>query len=423
MQILMPNERRWNYYLTVIPMALFVILFFVWAAFADIDEVVRGQGRVIPSSQTQVLQHLEGGIITAILVKEGQNVKKGDVIYQLDQAFFDADLKGKELETLALKAKERRIQAMLGHTGLSFDPQMQEKIPQIISNEMMIYNAEQDKNSDYIRSLEQQLQQKSLQVKELEAKVKNLTSEYNIASENLEISEKLLKVNATSKREYLQELSKKQNLSSQIDDASNKIPSLKKEMEQTQSKISAEKSGIRAKLLNDLADVKVKLQDLEQKNVANVDRDNRKQIVSPVNGTVNKLSIHTVGGIIKPGDPVAEITPDDDSLMVEASVKASDRGRVWSGQKVAIEITAYDFARYGMLDGVVNSISPDSTTDQQGNTFYKVYVKATHPKIDKKFAILPGMIANINILTGKKTILEYLVIPIKKVTHHSLNEN
>lgn len=423
MQILMPNERRWNYYLTVIPMALFVILFFVWAAFADIDEVVRGQGRVIPSSQTQVLQHLEGGIITAILVKEGQNVKKGDVIYQLDQAFFDADLKGKELETLALKAKERRIQAMLGHTGLSFDPQMQEKIPQIISNETMIYNAEQDKNSDYIRSLEQQLQQKSLQVKELEAKVKNLTSEYNIASENLEISEKLLKVNATSKREYLQELSKKQNLSSQIDDASNKIPSLKKEMEQTQSKISAEKSGIRAKLLNDLADVKVKLQDLEQKNVANVDRDNRKQIVSPVNGTVNKLSIHTVGGIIKPGDPVAEITPDDDSLMVEASVKASDRGRVWSGQKVAIEITAYDFARYGMLDGVVNSISPDSTTDQQGNTFYKVYVKATHPKIDKKFAILPGMIANINILTGKKTILEYLVIPIKKVTHHSLNEN
>ena len=423
MQILMPNERRWNYYLTVIPMALFVILFFVWAAFADIDEVVRGQGRVIPSSQTQVLQHLEGGIITAILVKEGQNVKKGDVIYQLDQAFFDADLKGKELETLALKAKERRIQAMLGHTGLSFDPQMQEKIPQIISNETMIYNAEQDKNSDYIRSLEQQLQQKSLQVKELEAKVKNLTSEYNIASENLEISEKLLKVNATSKREYLQELSKKQNLSSQIDDASNKIPSLKKEMEQTQSKISAEKSGIRAKLLNDLADVKVKLQDLEQKNVANVDRDNRKQIVSPVNGTVNKLSIHTVGGIIKPGDPVAEITPDDDSLMVEASVKASDRGRVWSGQKVAIEITAYDFARYGMLDGVVNSISPDSTTDQQGNTFYKVYVKATHPKIDKKFAILPGMIANINILTGKKTILEYLGITIKKVTHHSLNEN
>ena len=165
------------------------------------------------------------------------------------------------------------------------------------------------------------------------------------------------------------------------------------------------------------------LKQIEEKYKASQDRDQRKAVVSPVNGIVNKLYFNTINGIIKPGDNIAEITPVEDKLVIEAKIKSSDRAQIWSGQKVSIEITAYDFSRYGLLEGKIVSIAPDSTEDKMGNVYYIIKVEANQLGFDETTPILPGMVANVNILTGKKTILRYLIKPLKDITQNSLREN
>lgn len=423
MHILMPSDRKRNYRFTVYPIMLFLVVFFVWAGFSKVDEVVRGHGKVIPNSQNQVLQHLEGGIISDIMVKEGDRVKKGQVIYKLNQAFFDANLREQELETYALRAKKQRLEAMLaGEDSVHFDAKLEENVPEIVSNELRIFKSKTNEYQQTLEQLQDTVDQKELEIDELEAKLKNLSIELGVASESLAITQKLYKAKATSRQEYLREFGKKQNLVTDTEEIKNKIPIVKEELSQAKSKIGTERSKIEAELLNELNEVNLKLQQLVETNKAIRDRSKRSEITTPVDGIVNKLYFYTIGGIIKPGDKVAEITPIEDSLMIEAKIKPSDRADIWVGQKASIEITAYDFSRYGMLESSLENISADTFTDEQGQIYYKIFVKAKENRFGKDHPILPGMLANVNILTGKKTILEYILVPIKKVTNNALIE-
>jgi membrane fusion protein, adhesin transport system len=169
--------------------------------------------------------------------------------------------------------------------------------------------------------------------------------------------------------------------------------------------------------------VRVQMNKLLEKGKANTDRETRKVIVSPVNGKINKLYFYTVGGIIKPGDKVAEITPIGESLSIEAQIKTSDRAMIWEGQKVNVEITAFDFSKYGMLEGTLVSISPDSFSDEKGNSYYKIKVETTQASFSENEIVLAGMVANLNILTGKKSILEYILKPLKDIQSQSLKEH
>lgn len=423
MHILMPTDRKRNYRFTVYPIMLFLVVFFIWAGYSHIDEVVRGHGKVIPNSQNQVLQHLEGGIIADIMVKEGDRVKKGQVIYKLNQAFFDANLREQELETYSLQAKKQRLEAMLaGESSVVFDKKLEDNVPEIVQNEMRIFRSKTREYAHTIEQLEDTVDQKELEISELEAKLRNLEIELGVAGESLAITKKLYNAKATSRQEYLRELAKKQNLVTDTEEIKNKIPIVKEELSQAKSKIGTEQSKIETELLNDLNEVNLKLQQLRETNKAILDRSKRSEITTPVDGIVNKLYFHTVGGIIKAGDKVAEIIPVNDSLMIEAKIKPSDRANVWVGQKASIEITAYDFSRFGMLDGMLENISADTFTDEQGQIYYKIFVKAEENRFGKDNPILPGMLANVNILTGKKTILEYILVPLKKITNNALIE-
>ncbi|MFP4333664.1 MAG: HlyD family type I secretion periplasmic adaptor subunit [Campylobacterales bacterium] len=423
MHILMPKDRKINYRLATIPIMLFIVVFFIWASTSEIDEVVRGHGKVIPNSQTQVLQHLEGGIISDIIVREGDMVKKGEVIYRLSQAFFDANLREKEIETYALQAKKERLNTMLdSNQTLIFSESILQNVPIIARNERRIFESKMSEYLSNIKQLEDIADQKRLRIEELESKLKNLEIELNLARESLSITEKLYRSKATSRQEYLRELSKKQNLVTETEDVKNKIPALKEEFSEALLKIGSEKSKQESELLSELNEVSIKLQQLEETNRAIRDRSLRSSIKSPVDGIVNKLYFHTIGGIIKPGDKVAEITPINDSLMIEAKIKPSDRADIWVGQKARVEITAYDFSRYGMLNGDLVNISADTFTDEQGQVFYNVFVKVDRSNFGKDKPIMPGMLANIHILTGKKTVLEYILIPIKKVANNALIE-
>lgn len=418
------EEEKWNYYPVVVPIGLFFIIFVVWASFAQIDEVVRGEGKVIPSGQTKVLQHLEGGIISEILVSPGDHVKKGQVLYRLENEYFDADLKSKEIELMAYEAKGLRLEALINEKEkLVYSDEFKKLLPRIIENESFIFREEKIKYQNKIETAKDQLRQKELKLDELESKFGNLSIELRLATENMQIQEDLLKKKVTSRKNYLMELAKKQKIYTQIEEVRSSIPIVKEEIKEWQRKIKTVQSDEKSKLYEQYSLVQVEIKKLQEKNKANIDRDVRKEVVSPVNGVINMLYFHTVNGIVKAGDKMAEITPLEDNLMIEGKIKTSDRALIWVGQKVSIEITSYDFSRFGLLEGKLIGIAPDSTLDKMGNTYYLVKIQADDYQFDENSPIMMGMIANVNILTSKRTVMHYLLKPLKDITKNSLGEH
>jgi membrane fusion protein, adhesin transport system len=419
-----PFETSWNYRLVTWPIMLFFVVFIIWAALTQIDESVRGEGKVIPSGQTKIIQHLEGGIIADILVREGQNVKKGQALYRLSQAFFQADQKEKEMDLLALEARELRLRAEIDDAeDLDFPKKLKEKIPHIIKNERELFFNSRNEFKEEMGALKDKSEKEQYRLNEISHNIQNLQVELGIAKEKLAIQEKLMKKGAASRNDYLRELSVTQNLVTQIESLKGSIPVSQEEIQEAEKKLKSYVSKAHVAQLEELNRVRVQMNKLLEKGKANTDRETRKVIVSPVNGKINKLYFYTVGGIIKPGDKVAEITPIGESLSIEAQIKTSDRAMIWEGQKVNVEITAFDFSKYGMLEGTLVSISPDSFSDEKGNSYYKIKVETTQASFSENEIVLAGMVANLNILTGKKSILEYILKPLKDIQSQSLKEH
>lgn len=418
------EEEEWNYKYAVIPIMLLVVVFIVWASYFELDEVVRGQGKVIPSGKTKVIQHLEGGIISNIFVKEGDEVKKGDTLYELSQAFFKADYKTKEIELKALQAKAIRLLNESEFSNeLIFPKELSDSIPDIVENELQIFEVDTRTTQQKIKIAQDQLKQKILKYKDKEAKKQNLELELKLASENMKILDKMYKKQVVSKQKYLKELQEKQSIVTKYTDIDTTLPIIQEEINEAMGKVKTVKSEIKSKLLKEFSNVQVKINSLQQRKEADKDRNNRQAIVSPVDGTVQKLYFYTVGGIIKAGDKVAEVTPKNDALLIAAKIKTSDRALVWAGQDVKIAITAYDTSRFGLLDGKVLFVSADSQQDGENKiSYYAVTVRANSQEFSPDKPILPGMVANINILTGKKTIMQYIIKPLKDISMNSLGE-
>ena len=417
------EDKNWDYYKTVVPIMLFFFCFLIWATFSDIDEVVKGSGKVVPSGQTKILQNLEGGIVANILLQEGDKVKAGDVIYTLSNEFFKADLITKELDLLSFQVVLERLQASIdGKEKITFSEELTRRIPDIVQNETKIFYEDLESTKGKIGIAQDQYNQKEYKLKEAQIRHDNLTIELNLAQENMRILDELLKKKVVSRKEYIAELAKKQNIVTKIEEARNSIPILEQEVEESRRRIDAVKFELRNKILTKYSEVKNEIYKSNEKNRANKDRELRKQIVSPVNGVINKLHFYTIGGIVKPGDIMAEITPVDDSLTIEAKIKSSDRAFIWPSQNVTIEITAYDYSKYGLLNGKLVSISADSFEDKMGNTHYIAKIEADTNQFAPDLPILPGMVANINILTGKQSVLHYILKPLKDIRKNALVE-
>ncbi len=399
-------------------------IFLIWAYFAEIDESVKGTGKVIPSGQTRLLQHLEGGIITDILIAEGDTVTEGKVLFRIQNQQFISSKKENIIKLTAYKAKIARITALLQkRDSITFDKEMIQSIPQIVENETQIFYGQKKKYDSEISVLDEQLSQKKAQLKELEIKLANLSIEYSISLENMKIQDELNKKSAISREKYLQSLASKQRLYTQMEESRYTIPVIKKEIEEWNKKIEGKMFDIRSGLLQESNEVQLEIKKLEEIIETDIDRDVRIGVTSPTKGIVNKINYNTVGGIVKSGDTIAEISPLDDELMIEAKINTSDRAYIHPGQDVSIEITAYDSSKYGLVKGKLIGISPDSSTDEKGNSFYMIKVRADDYKFDEDSPILIGMTANVNILTGKRTILHYLLKPMKDIKQKALNEH
>lgn len=400
-----------------------IALFLIWASVFELDQVTRGSGRVLPSVQNQMVQHLEGGITTAILVKEGQRVKKGDVLMRVNNQFTQAELSNATSDVVSKQLAMARMEAEArGDTRLALPADLAAQRPLIADSERALFDSRRSQINGEMAIIDDQIRGAQLELNQLDSRVKNLRAEESIQLRQLSVLERALAADAVSESEVMDKRGQLQSLRTRIDDALNQIPQTRSELAEARNRRSDVWFRFVAENKQKIAQLRLEIAKASQAVGAFEDRRDRENVRAPMDGVVNKLFVQTVGGVIKPGGDLAEIVPVDKSVMIEAQLPPKDRGDVWPGQAAVVKVSAYDYAIYGGLNGEVLDISPDAFQDQQGHTYYRVRLKADTARFGPGRPIVPGMTADVDIKTARRTVLQYLLGPISRVQERALRE-
>lgn len=400
-----------------------VFVFFVWAYFAVLDEVTRGEGKVITSMQVQVLQSLDGGIVSDILVKEGDKVNVGDLLLKVDPTRMVSSLRENRSQYLALLAKSARLKALAD--GARFNPpdEVAAEAPQIIAQERALFESKRAELDATLGVARQQISQRSQELISVRARREQATQSYSLTARELEMTRPLAKTGAISDVELLRLERDVARYLGERDSANSDIPRLEASVAEANRKIQEADLTFKNTARAELSETNAKLSALLEGSSALEDRVKQTEIRSPVNGIVKQLKVYTVGGVVQPGKDLVEVVPSGDALLLEARVLPRDIAFLHPGQKAVVKFTAYDFATYGGLEAVLEHISADTVTDEKGNAFYLVRVRTNSTNIgDQKFPIIPGMVAEVDILTGKKSVLSYLFKPLLRAKARAMTE-
>ncbi|MCW2481260.1 HlyD family type I secretion periplasmic adaptor subunit [Candidatus Symbiopectobacterium sp. NZEC135] len=403
----------------------FFLFFILWAAFASIDEVTRGDGKAIPSSRLQKIQNLEGGIVTEVYVHEGQIVNQGDPLLRLDDTRFASNVGETEADRLGLLSRIERLTAEINDRELNLSAEIKEKAPAIAQGEMDLYNSRRQQFRNEISGLEEQLVQKKQEQRDYVAKQTQFRNSLNLLQQEIRMSEPLIAEGAISKVEVLRLKRAEVETQGQLESMTLSIPRADSAIKEIENKIQETRGRYKSDALSQLNEAQTNLNKIAATGKALEDRVNRTLVVSPVKGIVQQMMVNTIGGVIQPGNDIVEIVPLDENLLVEAKISPRDIAFLHPGQNAIIKLTAYDYTIYGGLKGKVEQISPDTMTDKEGNSFYIVRLRTDKNYLgteDKPLVIIPGMVASVDIITGKKTILSYLLKPIIRANAEALRE-
>ncbi len=408
--------------------ALF-LAFIGWAYFAEIDEVTRGEGQVIPSSKKQVVQSLEGGIVEDIFVREGDTVKKGQILLRIDDTGFSSDLGELEAKQLSLRAQVQRLRTEAEDPDankVEFAPDLLKRATATTGNEKTLFEIRKSALENQLSLHRERLQQRRQELAELDEDRKRFENGLEIAQKEFKLKEPLAKRGIVSRTDVLRLERELSDLRGQLASTKQAIPRVEASVREAERLIDEQKLTFRQNAQTELNAKLSELSVVDQSIKAASDRVVRTDIRSPVDGIVNKLQTNTIGGVVRAGEPLAEITPIEDTLRVEVRVPPKDIAFVSPKQKALVKITAYDFTVYGGLDGEVEIISSDSIKDEETKeSFYFVTVR-TYENILRKgkesLPIIPGMVAQVDIITGKKSVLDYILKPIVKAKREALRE-
>ncbi len=413
-------------HLLLVAITLFFVVFVVWANLAALDEVTRGDGKVIPSSEIQIVQHQEGGIVDAFLVKEGGIVEAGQVLMRLSNIGATSDLGANRQRYLGLQAKIERLEAeAAGKNTPVFSENVMKGVPTSVTEEMNTFKANNTNMQSQLLVLEQQATQRRQEINELNTRIRDLRKIIRLSKEEKAMIEPLVQRGSAPKVELLQLERALQERQTELNGLHGSLPRIKTSVEEAEARISELKSAARAQAQTELSATQIEMNSIKETLVALSDRQNRTEIRSPVAGTIKDIKINTVGGVIQPGADLIEIVPSDDQLLIEARVRPSDIAFLYPGQKAVVKITAYDFSIYGGLRGELVDISADTITNEKGESFYRVRIRTSEKSLKRKgevLPIIPGMVASVDILTGKKTVMEYILKPFVKTLDNAMNE-
>jgi membrane fusion protein, adhesin transport system len=416
-----PKQFRWVIFFWVISISLFLI----WATFAPIDEIVRGDGKVIPSGENQMIQHLEGGILGAIMVKEGENVTVDQILLKVDNLKSSSTYESMQFKAAELRARIVRLRAEIDNADFSPSEKDLKEIPAQMLQERHLFLSNKERLNAQLAGLNEQFTQKKNEKLETQGRIAEQKKGLAFIQEEVNISEPLVAQGVKSKVEFLKlrrELSSMQERYSALIVS---IPRLDAAISEIENKMKEVRSEFATKAQIELNEAQTEYNRINAESSMLADQVTRTVLKSPINGIVQKLYVNTVGGVIKPGDNLIEIVPTEEGLLAEVKVKPSDIAFLFPGQDAVVKITAYDFAIYGALRGKVVTISPDSITDKNENVYYIVKVQTEKRYFgteEKPLNITPGMTVNVDIITGEKTVMQYILKPILKAKQYMFTE-
>lgn len=397
-------------------------LFVMWMAVAEVDEITKGEGKVIPSSQIQVLQSLDGGIVVEINVKEGQIVDAGQILLRVDPTRFESSVRENRSQYLALTTKVARLRALA--EGLPFVPPPEVMIedPKTVQDEQRLYETARSNVEAQVSIARQQLVQRQQELSEMRVKREQASQAYELTAQELAVTKPLINSGAVSEVELLRLERDTARFRGERDIAAAQILRSQAAMTEASRKIEEVELNARNEVRRELADTMAKLNAFTEGGVALADKVKHAAIRSPVKGKVKRLLVNTVGGVVQPGRDLVEVVPLDDALILEAKVAPKDIAFLHPGQPAMVKFTAYDFSTYGGLEAKLEHIGADSITDERGNTFFFVRVRTNRSSLGTNLPIIPGMVAEVDIITGQKSILAYLLKPVLRAKQAALTE-
>lgn len=416
--------HRWTYVLSA-TIYLMLAAFLVWAHFAILDEVTRGDGQVIPSQRVQVIQNLEGGILEETLVRENQIVNKGDILVRISNEVAQSTLRDAASQALAHQAAIARLEAESNGQEPVFPDEVKTKAPHLVHDQMAIYTARQDQLTQELNILKSQYSQRIQEANEMSLRRNQVSRDLKLAQEQMDIARPLMQKNVYPKVEYLSLERDVGSLRGDLQTLGAAIPRTQQAAQEIKERQAQRLAEYKAMALEEMNKHQFELESILHTLAAGRDRVTRTDVRSPVRGTIKQIVLNTAGGVIKPGEPIMEIVPLDDTLLIEANITPADIAFLHPGQKAMVKITAYDFSIYGGLEGSVEQISADTIENQRGDSFFKVKLRTTSNALTykgEKLPIIPGMTASVDILTGKKSVLDYLLKPILKAKQNALRE-
>jgi adhesin transport system membrane fusion protein len=432
MQLSLFHKAR-NAFADLSPRVVFVLLLlfssiglFVWAGVAEVDVIVRTEGQIIPAGKSQIVQHLEGGIVRKILVQEGQVVAAGEPLIELSDVQTRSDL-GQEQSTLdALRGREARLIAELnGFDTITFPEKLND--PSVIRVETGAWQARRSQLDEEVQVLQSLSLQKKNELSEINLKRQNLLEELVLATKKHQVIDDLRRDNAASKLEVLDSQIRIQKLKSQISEATNAVPRLQAAQSESESRVKEAIARFRAEASSALTEVREQLEKLSHEIDTSVDRLDRNVVRSPVAGLINKLNISTIGAVVRPSEILLEITPSDERFVIQTRSNPNDRAHLRPGLPARVRIGAYDYATYGTFEGHVTNISADTLVDERENQYYRVNIEVDVSTIMSRArqpgVLMPGMAASVDIAVGKRTVMSYILSPLLKFRDGAFRAN
>ncbi|HJV53154.1 MAG TPA: HlyD family type I secretion periplasmic adaptor subunit [Noviherbaspirillum sp.] len=402
-----------------------LVLLFLWSLFAQVDQVVTAPGKVIPHNKVKVIQHLEGGIIKKLEVHENSIVKAGEPLLELDLATGGIN-KGEMAARLAsLRASKLRLEAESGGKPFHIPEAEFKDHPAIVEAESATYRARVNELNSSIDVINGQIAQNRQRVAELEAKLQSLERSMGIAQQELAVSTELVKDKLTSQLEHFQRRSAVERLQGDIAMTRQAIPGARGALEESMARRREEEGKFKRRAADELNEVQRKLASLQQEFGRATDQENRAVVRSPIDGVVKNVRYTSAGNVVKAGEPIMEIVPLKEELVVEVSLDPKYRGYVSKDQEAYVKITAFDYVRYGGLDGKVTSVAADTDVGKDDTHFYRVMVATDHGYLGddpKELRITPGMQAEVDIHVESRSVFWLLLKPVLKLKHESFRQ-
>ena len=417
-----PNKAAIFLLLSIV--ALVTCVFF-WMAISKVEEITRAQGSVVPTQDIQVVQSLEGGVLEALNVSEGQQVKKGDVLMRISDVQFSSQERGTKARSLSLRAKRARLEAEARGLDFALPEDVLNETPQIAANEKSLYLSRQKELQNTYAILDDRINKASAELGEVNAQITRFSNSKRLLGQELEITKEMVRKRAVPKIEEIRLNREISDLSGQINANSQRKRALQSEVAVARKERASQLDKFQSQALGELNQVETEIAGLKENLTSIGDRVDRAELRAPVDGIVNRIAIKTIGGVIEPAARLVEIVPLDDELKILAKIQPNDVAFIRTGQPAKVKITAYDPQKYGSLNAKLTRIGASSVNDGEGNVFFEIELRTDKSYMgdaENPLPITAGMIADVEIITGKRTILEYMMKPILRARNRAFTE-